>query len=269
VKNQGSRGTCHVQAATGLLEAMYKKATGKTLDLSEQWLQWMVKKTSGATSETGDGGGCKGDLEKIQAEGHVPEICWRYEPRHWGNIPSQAALDQSALPNPPWSWRTVAQTTDGTCPDAVTRIIARRGGDPNGIEDYKIKSIAETGNGDAGISAIKAKIDAGIPVAVWCPWPTDRMVADGCILYVPNEIKDRSQDWLWNDKGADGKSKWFRGGHAIIIVGYGKPGTAAENLFALKNSWSRWWGNDGYGYFTKGFLQKFLGGGVTCQMNSH
>ncbi len=268
VKNQGARGSCHVQAATGLTEAMYCKAHGKSLDLSEQWLQWMVKKQPNATSETGDGGDCKGDMLKIQAEGHVPELCWRYDPRQWSSIPSQAALDQSAAPNPPWSWRTIAQTEDGNCPNAVTQTIARRGGDPRGIEDFKIKNIVETGNGQAGINAIKAKIDAGIPVAVWVPWPTNAMVADGCILYVPDAVKDKTEDWCWNDLGPDNKSKWFRGGHAIIIVGYGRAGTPAADLFALKNSWGRWWGNDGYGYFTKAFLLKFLWGGATCEINS-
>jgi len=207
-------------------------------------------------------------LLKIQTEGHVPEICWRYDPRSWSGIPSQAALDRSALPNPPWSWRTITQTEDGTCPAAVTQELSRRPGDPQGIETYKIKNIVETGNGQAGIDAIKARIDAGNPVAVWVPWPTNAMIADGCILYVPDAVKDHTEDWCWNDLGPDGKSKWFRGGHAIIIVGYGRAGTPAADLFALKNSWSRWWGNEGYGYFTKAFLLKFLWGGATCQTDS-
>ena len=113
-----------------------------------------------------------------------------------------------------------------------------------------------------------------LPAIVCVPWPTSRMIANGCILYVPDEAKDKTEQQLWDDKEWSQSqqkmvSKWFRGGHAILIMGVGKPGTEAEGLYAFKNSWSRWWGNDGYGYFSDGFLKKFLGCTRTCKLDSH
>jgi hypothetical protein len=287
VRDQGSRGTCHAQAATGLMEALLKKRSytsgeavsvgGETrriredIDLSVQWLQYRAKKRAhgGDNSTCGDGGDPAYDLETVQTYGHVPEVFWRYNPQHWQSDP---AHDEPGNNDGPWNWKLVAQTADGNEPRAAQEAIARRSSDPQRLEDFKISNIINAHHHEDGVNYIKGRINAGVPVAVSVPWPTWRMIANGCILYVPDAVKDRSEDWCWNDKeNSGGKmvSKWFRGGHCLVICGYGKPGTPAEGLYLFKNSWSRWWGTNGYGYFTEAFLKKFLWQTVFCDLNSH
>lgn len=287
VKDQGQRGTCHAQAATGLMEALLRKRSissgqpvtvaGQTfrineqIDLSVQWLQYRAKKRyHGADNSTaGDGGDPAYDLETVQLYGHVPEAFWRYNPQHWQNDPAHREAGNN---DGPWNWKLVAQTVDGNEPRAAQEAIARRSTNPAGIEDYKITNIVNSHHHEDGVNYIKQRINAGVPVAVSVPWPTWRMIANGCILYVPDAVKDRSEDWCWNDTEVSGGktvSKWFRGGHCLVICGYGKPGTPAEGLYLFKNSWSRWWGTNGYGYFTEAFLKKFLWQTVFVDLNSH
>jgi hypothetical protein len=287
VKDQGGRGTCHAQAATGLMEALLKlrsfssgepvDVAGQTtritedLDLSVQWLEYRAKKRACAATnaKTGDGGDPAYDLETVQSYGHVPEVFWRYNPQHWQNDP---AHDEPGNPNGPWNWKLVAQTTDGNEPRAAQECLSRRSSDPGKLEDFKISNLINAHHHEDGVNYIRNRINAGVPVAVSVPWPTSRMIANGCILYVPDAVKDRSEDWCWNDTevvGGQTRSKWFRGGHCLVIVGVGKPGTPAEGLFAFKNSWSRWWGKNGYGFFSEAFLKKFLWQTVFCDINSH
>lgn len=47
------------------------------------------------------------------------------------------------------------------------------------------------------------------------------------------------------------KSDSFAGGHAVLIVGYTK------DSLIIKNSWGRWWGDNGYGYLSNDYI---LGG---------
>lgn len=277
VKDQAERGTCWAQAATGLVEGLLKlrsyqgyqhitvdgeaRNIVQEIDLSEQWLVWRNKKDSCAPTNAscGDGGGCLGALQTVQTYGHVPETFWRYNPQHWENDPAHR---DPAHPDGPWNWKLVAQCgNDGNAPRVCDVAIANRHREPVALENFKVRNVVNGGGRDGGVTFIKNKIDAGLPVAVSVPWPTWRMIGNGCVLYVPDAVKDRSEDWCWNDTenvGGRMVSKWFRGGHCLVIVGYGKPGTSADGLFAFKNSWSRWWGKDGYGFFTDAFLRKFL-----------
>jgi C1A family cysteine protease len=45
----------------------------------------------------------------------------------------------------------------------------------------------------------------------------------------------------------------FRGGHAILIVGYDDK----KQLFKFQNSWGRSWGDRGYGYITYEWMKKY------------
>jgi len=44
------------------------------------------------------------------------------------------------------------------------------------------------------------------------------------------------------------------GGHAVCAVGYDD----ATNLVKFKNSWSPWWGEDGYGYLSYDYIRNFM-----------
>jgi len=53
------------------------------------------------------------------------------------------------------------------------------------------------------------------------------------------------------------KSEELLGGHAICIVGYDDK----KKRFKFKNSWSRSWGDDGYGYLLYTYMTKY---GMDC-----
>jgi hypothetical protein len=287
VKDQGQRGSCHAMAATGLMEALLKlksaisgepvNIAGTTyhineeIDLSVEWLEYAAKKRAhgAANQRCGDGGDPAYDLETVRQQGHVPESFWRYNPQHWFNDPAHASMVVGDSGDGPWNWKVVAQTTDGNPPWAVQQAIAARNNDPAGLLTFGISNLHQGGDHDTGLNYIKSMVNSGRPVVVSVPWPTGRMIANGCVLYVPDLAKDRSEAQLWADTESSGGkmvSKWFRGGHCIMVMGIGRAGTPAEGLYAFKNSWSRWWGKDGYGFFTEAYLKKFLGQTVFCDV---
>lgn len=292
VKDQGSRGTCHVMAAVALMESLLKKRSfsqgqavvinGKTrriiedIDLSEQWLQYRVKKRAhgGDDSSCGDGGDPLYDLDTVKLYGGVPETFWAYNVQHWAKDGQHNDMLVGAPANGPWNWKVIAQTRTGNAPSSATTCINRRNSDPTDLEDFKVKDLHDGAGQQTGINYIKDQVkNKGLPVVVCVPWPTGRMVANGCVLYVPDEAKNKTAQELWDDKEwSDSQqknvSKWFRGGHAILLMGVGKPGTPAAGLYAFKNSWTRWYGDDGYGYFTEAFLQKCLGCTRSCKLDS-
>lgn len=289
VRDQAQRGSCHAMAATAFIESLLKlrgmasgqqvtvngkpKRIVKEIDLSEEWMMYKSKWRSYATSnaDCGDGGSPTYDMTTMQQYGHIPEVYWRWNPEHWFNDPSHKNMVIGDDANGPWNWKVVAQTTDGNPPASVTEAIQHRGKDPKGLESFKVKNVLEGDGHETGIAFIKDMIiNRGLPVAVSVPWPTWRM-ENGCLLYVPDAIKEKSEEWCWNDTEWDpaakqNTSKWFRGGHCVLIMGVGKPGTPAEGLYAFKNSWSRWYGNSGYGYFTEAFLKKFLWCTHSCEL---
>ena len=52
----------------------------------------------------------------------------------------------------------------------------------------------------------------------------------------------------------------FLGGHAMCAVGYDDN----RGLVKVKNSWSKWWGQDGYGYLSYDYINNFMWDAWTC-----
>ena len=289
VRDQAERGSCHAMAATALMESLLKlrsMASGaevmvngkpkriiEEIDLSEQWLMYKTKWRAHAANnqDCGDGGSATYDLETVKLYGHIPEVYWRWNPQHGFNDAAYHNLVVGDTANGPWNWKVVAQSVDGNPPASVNDAIQRRSKDPKSLESFKVKNVVEGDGRSAGVDYIKDMIiNRGLPVAVSVPWPTARML-NGNLLYVPDAVKDKSEDWCWKDTEWDAGanknvSKWFRGGHVVLIMGVGRAGTPAEGLYAFKNSWSRWYGNNGYGYFTENFLKKFLWCTNSCEL---
>lgn len=59
----------------------------------------------------------------------------------------------------------------------------------------------------------------------------------------------------WSYIGEDGlvpePGGYFRGGHAVFVVGYDDN----KKLFKFQNSWSKDWGDKGYGYFSYDYME--------------
>ncbi|MDQ0114957.1 C1 family peptidase [Paenibacillus harenae] len=49
----------------------------------------------------------------------------------------------------------------------------------------------------------------------------------------------------------------FRGGHAILIVGYGYRTDNSEPYFIIRNSWGASWGKNGYGFLSYAYFNKY------------
>lgn len=72
-----------------------------------------------------------------------------------------------------------------------------------------------------------------IPIAIYCFKDIFYVGKDGMIPFPANELN-------------------YVGGHAICCVGVN------GNLFKLKNSWGTGWGQNGYGYVTKEYIDKYM-----------
>jgi len=51
------------------------------------------------------------------------------------------------------------------------------------------------------------------------------------------------------------------GGHAICAVGYDN----SRNLIKFKNSWSKNWGENGYGYISYNYVMRYMWDAWTCK----
>lgn len=83
VKSQGSRGVCSIFSTTALMEHLYIKAGyPKSIDFSEQWLQWSAKFQVKAFTSTSGSNAAK-NLEAISRFGIPREAAWPYETYQW------------------------------------------------------------------------------------------------------------------------------------------------------------------------------------------
>lgn len=81
VKAQGKRGTCSIFSATGIVESLIKKRFQQELDLSENYLEYLVmSRMKGVASEGSD---TPTNIPAIQKWGTIVESHWPYEEYDW------------------------------------------------------------------------------------------------------------------------------------------------------------------------------------------
>jgi hypothetical protein len=91
VRSQASRGTCSIFSATALVEGMMSirgLANPATVDLSEEWLEYLVTRTSGSEGSTS-----ARNLRAVAQYGHVLESTLPYVGETWESV-NQSSLSQ-------------------------------------------------------------------------------------------------------------------------------------------------------------------------------
>lgn len=80
VRSQGSRGTCSIFATTAYVESLliHAGADSKTLDLSEEWLTYVVDR-----NKENYGSPVSENLKVLSEAGMINESLWPYDARHW------------------------------------------------------------------------------------------------------------------------------------------------------------------------------------------
>lgn len=75
-RSQGSRGTCSIFSATGMLEAMLilKKDATPAIDLSEEWLEYLIMRESGSEGSSSDNNFDAIGLNGMPSEEFLPYI---------------------------------------------------------------------------------------------------------------------------------------------------------------------------------------------------
>jgi hypothetical protein len=78
IKSQGSRGTCSIFSATALLEAVLNREGLGKIDLSEEWLEFLVM-----IGRTSDGSNSYKNFRYLKRYGTVLESTWEYIGEDW------------------------------------------------------------------------------------------------------------------------------------------------------------------------------------------
>ena len=153
-KNQSPRGTCSVFAMTGLMEFELAVDSGKTVLLSEEFLNWASHQTNGRES---DGTFFSDALNSIAAYGVCETKLWPY----------QKAFDPKASPSD----------------RAKTNALTRRNVTGRWIKRWNVK----TGMSDAMLWRIRKSLASGHPVVIGMRWPNQEKYLPGNILAMPPE----------------------------------------------------------------------------------
>jgi len=81
VKSQDRRGVCSIFSAIGILESWLKIKTKQTLDLSENYLAYIV--TSQVTRRPFSGSTASDNFQGVRKKGVISEDAWPYEGQDW------------------------------------------------------------------------------------------------------------------------------------------------------------------------------------------
>ena len=263
VRSQGQRGTCSIFSATAELESMMviRKGAPVTLDLSEEWLEYLV------TSQTGsEGSSSNANFQALTQYGDVTEDQDPYVGETWSSL-SDSSLAQQ-----------LCGSLSGS--DQATCLIAHR--DPNLLADNgtlrdddftKIRQEAEAFRQanlqnvgtDYFVSPDQAKLllSQGIPltldvhVVYYGAWNH----REGTPLGIPLDAGNWAKGWVGYpepDSIDRDKSPSAPAGHSILIVGYDDNAVLTTNVqmedgsqktftyqgvYYFKNSW----GTDSFG----------------------
>jgi hypothetical protein len=194
-KSQGARGCCSLFAIIGVLEFEYALA-GKPARLSEEYLNWASHQTNARRT---DGSFFSDAVRGVAVFGICREDLWPY------------AAKYDADAQPPAAAAADAQT--------------RRSIGAVWIKHWDVK----TGMTEEMLTAMRASLVAGHPIALGMRWPNQEQYGPGHTLLMPPEGK-------------------VFDGHSIFLVGYrDDPAQPGGGTFIFRNHAGPNWGEGGYG----------------------
>ncbi len=224
--------------AAGALQAA--GALPKSVDLREAW--WAI----GDQRETGS---CVG---WASTDGLI-----RY------HMVKTARLGKEELLSPRFTWMASKETDEfvsrpetfvegaGTSLKAAMDILRKYGAAPEALLPFKISTAMYLGDGETFYATVASRriaayFNLGKNLDQWRSWLATR----GPLL--AGLQVDATWDNATSTKGRldEFKPATARGGHAICIVGY-----TTDNSFIIRNSWGKAWGDKGFAYASKQYIQ--------------
>jgi C1A family cysteine protease len=265
VKNQGSRGTCHVFAATSAVEELIARDTGKLVNLSEQDFMENLK-LLWSPSYYGDGGDAGWDIWKAATVGYyfAFEKQWDYNPSL--SQPGPPAFEyQHSCENYPYPLPPGAEPgCSNSAPQAPAYCTLATG--TQFICGFIPAFIAE-----------RSPYSAVAGTSIWNPRSPDGSVDliylslahnDAVVMCfnVTNNFEAALTIGVIEYSAADNMTSL--GGHCVHIVGFVSNEDLAANptiawagpgsgggFFIVKNSWSTQFGDAGYGYLPVDYVK--------------
>ncbi len=229
VKSQGARGTCSIFSSTGLIESLIKMHYQQELDLSENYLEYLVM--SRLKSPPSEGSDAPYNFPAFQRFGAILEAAWPYDFWSWeGSLPEEEAAK--------------AEATCGkfTADRKKACLLGHRDPmqDPNASDaaklsqTYKLSSLYYTPLNQQ--SQIKAWLNAGRPVVVsleffYGAWNHRLMVDYGI---GERDLEKWAQGVVSTPTANDiNISRKYPEGHSLVVVGYDD----TKQVYYFKNSW--------------------------------
>lgn len=225
-KDQADRGTCTFFTVIGLVESAVKKKMNVEVNLSEEYLNYVVKsqKSRSSLKEGSDPGFNLNYLNKAKA-GFLLERDWPYQPSWFGaKAPCKDFVSGNAkAPAECYSHQEPAK-------EIIAKSIPGENFEYFEYEDFSTNDL------------IKEIAKSKLPYSIVLPVNYDGWPDDGVINYT----EEMRQDCI--------TKKAECGNHAVVITGY----DLDKKVFFIKNSWGRKWGKDGFGTLPFDFLDRHI-----------
>jgi hypothetical protein len=217
VKDQGYRGTCVAFAIVGLIESQLKRFTGKSFDLSEQYLYWESKFLN-PIMPTADGSYALPLLRTIDVNvahtrgeeyrGVPLEAVWPYEEYSWYQKRKEH----------PECYKAAKINAEN-----IPKICLTNGSPTSEMLSSHKMGVTDSRNIPSSVEAITGYLRLGLPVIISVDFYTR---AWGFHNY-------RGSRYLTGAVEYPEKGDENEGGHAVLIVGY----DLDSQRYLFKNSW--------------------------------
>ncbi|MBY0412735.1 MAG: C1 family peptidase, partial [Bdellovibrionales bacterium] len=222
VKDQDDRGTCSFFTTAGLIESAIKKKMKVDVNVSEEYLNYVIK-SSGTYADTdgSDSASNVDSLDKVKAS-LLMERDWPYQPSWFGVTKSckKFVPDQKGTPLECYSHNAPPESV------LVKKIP---------MDHFRFHTVVKTTN-----EIIKYMAEERLPISIGIPVNRNGWGDDGIVRY-DEELR---QECI--------SQKLECGGHEVILTGY----DLDKKVFYFRNSWSKEWGKSGYGTFPFNLVDK-------------
>lgn len=236
VKAQEKRGTCSIFSATGMLESLVKTEKGEELDLSENYLEYLVMtKMKSVTSEGSD---TYLNIPAFKRYGDITEKTWPYEIYDWTDdgLPKEEERRKEAVCGDLSGNKETACLLSHMHPDHDEfREEARIFAGTYGTGRLKYQTLTTQ-------VKIRQKLDANQPLILgleffYAAWNHRKMTEYGL---GERDMEKWARGIVSTPTKEDIKaSRKHPAGHSFIIVGYDD----TKKVYYFKNSW----GTTGFG----------------------